>query len=283
MANKQFLFQKFLNSSIIFYFKTYGSFTLITIAPWVAMHHCHHSFYFWKQCSKDVCQITLSSPVVFITMSSAIWNISPFGSFLFWGTYGGGQVTLIGGCRRTETKCYAKNSLLSILCELVYCGHGGAGFLQSTFQVFSLYQTPQMSPNFKIISLTNHLAHSNEPTMNNANILEKMINNVSTFGCTCCAFLGHGESQLCHSDDCHFVLTSHKQSKATFPANTFLKKFLNSLAAGNLQKLKHTEFSDLQSTVLAHLTMTQCSALRYCKMWQDSTSYDIKKSFLSSI
>jgi hypothetical protein len=44
--------------------------------------------------------------------------------------------------------------------------------------------------------------------MNNANILEKMMNNVFTFWCTC-AFLGHGESGLCHIDDCNFVLISH--------------------------------------------------------------------------
>lgn len=139
------------------------------------MYDCHHNIYFWKQCSKDVCQITLSSPVVFIIMSSTIWTILPFGSFLFWGTYRGCWVRLIGGCRRTGIKCFAKNSLLSILCELVYCGNGGAGFLQSTFQVSSLYQTHQMSQNLKIISVTNHLAHSNEPTMNNANILEEMM------------------------------------------------------------------------------------------------------------
>lgn len=71
---------------------------------------------------------------------------------------------------------------------------------------------------------------------NNANILEKMINDVFTFGFTC-AFLGHGESQLCQSDNYHFVLTLHKQTKVTFQVNMFLKKKFNSLVAVNPKKL----------------------------------------------
>jgi hypothetical protein len=42
-------------------------------------------------------------------------------------------------------KCFAKNSLLSILCELMHCDDGSVKFLQSTFQVFSLYHIPHVS------------------------------------------------------------------------------------------------------------------------------------------